>query len=103
MWLWYLYVYRKSDSPVISTKNKCIIAIGCSRAGIEIDTHQSLFPRPINSNSVFRTHKETLVLTWKNCIDIVGNQRTIVCTVLMDELLFINVIYKQSSSTGTDI
>ena len=47
MWLWYLYVYRKSDSPVISTKNKCIIAIGGSRAGIEIDTHQSLFPRPI--------------------------------------------------------
>lgn len=44
----------------------------------------------LNSNSVFRTHKETLVLTWKNCIDIVGNQRTIVCTVLMDELLFIN-------------
>ena len=108
----YLYVCWEPDSPVIATKNKCVFAIGCSRAGIKIDTHQSLFPCPIaegvffrrvNGNSVFCTHEETLVLTWENCIDIIGNQCTVVCMILMDELLFIDVIYKQSSSTSADI
>ena len=47
--------------------------------------------------------RETPVLTRKNCINIIGDQRTVVTSVLINKVLLINVINKKSGSTGTNI
>ena len=108
----YLYICRELNCTFITAKNKCAFIPGGGRTCIKIDTHQSLFPCPITKrmflggidcNTGFRTHQKTLVLTWKNCINIVRNQRTVISTILMDKLFLINVINKESGSTGTDI
>ena len=57
----------------------------------------------VNGNPVFRAHDEVLVLARKDCIDVVGNQRAVVRTILVDELLRVEVVYKQSGSAGADI
>ena len=108
----YLYVCRKFNSTIITTENKHAFIAGRGRTCIKTDTHQSLFTCPvtkrmflgrIDCNTGLRTHQKTLVLTRKNCINIVGNQRTVISTILMDKLFLINVINKESGSTGTNI
>ncbi len=108
----YLYICRKFDSTVITTENKRTFVAGCGRTCIKIDTHQSLFPCPvtkrmflrgIDGDTSLRTHQEALILPGKNCINIVGNQRTVISTILMHKLLLVNVINKKSRSTGTNI
>ena len=108
----YLYVCRKFNSTIITTENKHAFITGRGRTCIKTNTHQSLFTCPvtkrmflgrIDRNTSLRTHQKTLVLTRKNCINIVGNQRTVISTILMDKLFLINVINKESGSTGTDI
>ena len=108
----YLYICRKLNRTFITAKNKCVFIPGSGRTCIKIDTHQSLLPCPITKrmflrridcDTGFRTHQKTPVLTWKNDINIIGNQRTVISTILMDKLLIINVIHKKSGSTSTDI
>lgn len=99
-------------APSLPPKTSVLLFQAVAEPALKLNTHQSLFPCPITKrmflggidcNTGFRTHQKTLVLTWKNCINIVGNQRTVISTILMDKLFLINVINKESGSTGTDI